>query len=799
MDRQNENGLGFFDGVKEAFKREARRRRSDNALLFRDALIFFLSFIFARCHVVFGAYPLSLALLSVLNGGVWVCSLGAVLGSLSLGKSGLIYAVISLVTLFLRIIVSGGAKEERRLFSESLPLRISAGGISAFLGGVYQMLLEGFSLTSVLFALFGVALTMGFALIFSGIYLGNTTVGEVLFSKRNIFSGKSFQGEKERLDNFVFLASLLCFVYVCGLALREYSFFGINANYLYSGIITLFSAKRFGVGRAMTVGFLSALSGSGIYAVSFALSGLGAGVFFAFGTPYAMVASGALLCIYSYYVGGFSGVASIAPEYALACVAFLPTIRYFAKERGVTVEKAEKRTPERMVNIAALSYKNKGTRASFESVSASIKSLSEVLKNGGKNEGRVSYESYRDAVLCDVREHCLSCPNFESCTELSPAPCAENVPFIAEKLASGERIFADDVSLFPKYCVHKGSLYDKVIKGALALESRAKKNCRMASRSRDYELISRAIDESIKNKDEELCLSTKESAAVVDLLLELGMGDASAKVFGKRCRKVICAGLDNGGKISTSKELKEAIEKKLDGKFSDGDFYKKDDYVLCEFEEIARYGCVMASAGDAKEEENASGDCLVSFKSDDGRLYLLLSDGEGSGEGAREVSSLACDYLSRILKSSVSKGTAISSLNQILRGREEERGATVDLFELDLFTGEAIFCKCGAVASYIKRDDSIFKVRSQSAPIGLMSSVDAESIRVDVKRGDYVILLSDGVLPENEDTTWFFELLSRDKIRDTQECANLILENAKKRNISKDDMTVAVIKIGEVA
>ena len=799
MDRRNENGIGFFDGIRDAFQKEAQRRRSDNALLLRDALIFFLSFIFARCHVIFGVYPLALAFISVLKGGVWVSALGAALGALSLGKSGLIYAVISLVTLFLRIIVSGGTREEKKLFSESLGLRISSGAISALLLGIYQMLLEGFSVTSILFAFFGVALTMGFALIFSGIYLGKISVGEVLFSKRSIFRGKILEGDKEKLDGFVFLASLLSFVYLAGLALTPYSLFGINANYLYAGLLTLFSAKRFGAGRAMTVGFLSALSGSGIYAVSFALAGLGAAVFFAFGTPYAIIASGVALSAYSYYVGGFSGVATIAPEYALASVTFLPMIRYFARERGGECPKREKKTPERMVNVAALSYKNRGMSEGLVSLGDSIKSLSRVLQRGGKNEGVVSYEGYRDAVLCDVREHCLSCENFESCAELSPAPCAENVALIAEKLSQGERIFVEDISLFPKYCIDKEALYDKIIKGALSLESRAKKNCRMSARSRDYELMARVLDECAKNREEELSLSQKQSESVSDLLSELGIGDGSAKVFGKRRRRVICAGLDAGGKISTSGELRAGIEERLSCRMSDGEFYKKDDYVLCEFSESARYECNIASASLAEENENASGDTLVSFKSDDGKFYLLLSDGEGSGTTAREVSSLSCDYLSKMLKSPVSRATAISALNDVLMGRDEEKSATVDLFELDLFTGEAVFCKCGAVASYIKREDSIFKVRSQSAPIGLMSSVDAESIRVDVKHGDYVILLSDGVLPENEDTTWFFELISREKPRDAQEYADLILEKAKKRNVCRDDMTVAIIKIRELS
>jgi stage II sporulation protein E len=317
----------------------------------------------------------------------------------------------------------------------------------------------------------------------------------------------------------------------------------------------------------------------------------------------------------------------------------------------------------------------------------------------------------------------------------------------------------------------------------------------MANRSKDYELLARALDESFKAGDEMLSLNAKQREELEKLLTELGLGDASAKIFGTKKRHIITAGLDAGGKISTSKELRDAIEKKLSAKISAGDFYKKDDFILSEFDELEKFECTLGTSSEIKTGERIGGDSTVSFKDSEGRFYVLLCDGEGSGEEANEVSILTCDYLSRILKSSVSKATAISAINHILKNRDNEKGVTVDLFELDLYTGEGVFYKCGAVSSYIKRSDSIFKVRSQSAPIGLMSSIDAESIRVDVRAGDTVVLVSDGVLSENEDNTWFLEILNREKVGDVKEYADMILNHAKKRNDCADDMSVAVIKI----
>ena len=309
-------------------------------------------------------------------------------------------------------------------------------------------------------------------------------------------------------------------------------------------------------------------------------------------------------------------------------------------------------------------------------------------------------------------------------------------------------------------------------------------------------VLYKVLDENFKLCENELLMNSQESQEIEKLLLEFGIGGPSVKIFGERRRHIVCAGVDAGGKISTSSELKSAIEDKLSIRLSEGEFYKKDKHILFEYDELEKYECNFAFSSSVKCRESVNGDSLVSFKSDDGRFYALLSDGEGSGQEARSISSFACDFLSRIFSTSISKSTAIQALNHILRFRENEKSATIDLFELDLYTGEASFYKCGASSSYIKRDGSIFRVRSQSAPIGLMSTIDAECIRVDVKRGDYIILLSDGVSSDYDDSTWLIELINGERVQDIKEYADLVLKSAKNKTGNIDDLSVAVIKVG---
>ena len=79
-----------------------------------------------------------------------------------------------------------------------------------------------------------------------------------------------------------------------------------------------------------------------------------------------------------------------------------------------------------------------------------------------------------------------------------------------------------------------------------------------------------------------------------------------------------------------------------------------------------------------------------------------------------------------------------------------------------------------------------------------MSSVDAERMRVEIKDGDYVIMVSDGVSSTPEDAPWLIELLAEEPKRNLKEYAEYILSAAVKNSRTGDDMTVVVVKIDDL-
>ena len=76
-----------------------------------------------------------------------------------------------------------------------------------------------------------------------------------------------------------------------------------------------------------------------------------------------------------------------------------------------------------------------------------------------------------------------------------------------------------------------------------------------------------------------------------------------------------------------------------------------------------------------------------------------------------------------------------------------------------------------------------------------MRSVDAEKIKVEVKGGDLVVMLSDGAASSVEDSAWLLTFLTKEDETDLEEYAKRIALLAAKHNAARDDITVSLVRI----
>ena len=197
--------------------------------------------------------------------------------------------------------------------------------------------------------------------------------------------------------------------------------------------------------------------------------------------------------------------------------------------------------------------------------------------------------------------------------------------------------------------------------------------------------------------------------------------------------------------------------------------------------------------------EEVCGDSVVTFKNKDDRFFAFISDGMGTGSAASAVSGISVGFLGNMLRSGRLNEELVEMLNGFLSTRlpknVSECSATLDLFELDLMNGHASVYKCGAAPSYIYRRGRLFKLRSESMPIGILDDVDIKKFELELSRGDIVVMLSDGVTGEGSECPWLFDLLAQNlPNRSLERTAELIVKYATAKG-SSDDITVLLVRV----
>lgn len=217
--------------------------------------------------------------------------------------------------------------------------------------------------------------------------------------------------------------------------------------------------------------------------------------------------------------------------------------------------------------------------------------------------------------------------------------------------------------------------------------------------------------------------------------------------------------------------------------------------VVLSFERAPVIAAEYAYAGEPMENTEANGDTVAFPTADKNLFYALLCDGMGSGMGAATASRLSSLFLEKMLAAGTKKSVILELLNTVLLSQSGENFSTVDLLETDLLTGRCSFVKAGAAPTYIFREGKLYKIFSATPPVGILSSFTAESTRFDVRPGDLIFMLSDGVVQNGEDGAWLAELIALDKTGDPSTLAARILERAAEINTRSDDASAAVIRI----
>lgn len=227
---------------------------------------------------------------------------------------------------------------------------------------------------------------------------------------------------------------------------------------------------------------------------------------------------------------------------------------------------------------------------------------------------------------------------------------------------------------------------------------------------------------------------------------------------------------------------------------------------FCPPEEVlSRSGCILrirerehfcasvCRAVRQKHGESVCGDSSTHFHTPDGRAVVLLSDGMGTGEAAERLSRTALSLISQFVRSGCSVQDSARAVIPVLAARFEDFGfVTLDLLEINLYTGEGRLLKYGAAPTFVTRGSSVRRFFSTAMPAGIDPVLSSpEPILLRLCEGDRVVMMSDGVC-DGTDTDAIARLCRTGT--DAQQLASDILSSSDGARAG-DDRSVLVITL----
>ena len=190
----------------------------------------------------------------------------------------------------------------------------------------------------------------------------------------------------------------------------------------------------------------------------------------------------------------------------------------------------------------------------------------------------------------------------------------------------------------------------------------------------------------------------------------------------------------------------------------------------------------------SRGKEKANGDKCLAFSGPECKYFVLLCDGMGTGLGAAQEGHAAANLLRQMLVSGFPAEHSLRSLNSILALKGSAGAVTVDLAEVHLDTGLAHIYKWGAAPSWLLHRSGAEKIGTATPPPGISGEIRETVEKLSLRRGEALILLSDGVDGE--------EVLRRSNLAPDAppgELAAKILESGC--GDGEDDASVAVIRL----
>lgn len=663
-----------------------------------------------------------------------------------------------------------------RIFGESVLLRMSAAALCALIIALHRIISGGFRYYDWFAALFMILMATAATFLFA-------------LSLERRTQNKWFVGVSEA-------ALLFALVY----ASRTVTLLSFPLSPMAALFFTLFICANRSALQGILAAGVAGLAYDPIQAPAFLLAALAA--LFLKQTkkesPAATLLPVAAMLAWAGYVKGFWILLQLVPASLLAGAAFavVQKTAVLSTPKAETEEGVEEENPHQRQQVESIRYRDSNER--FRGISDAFSSLSEVFYNLSDRFRRPGTLDLR--LLCDrsFDAFCNDCPNKNICWGLEYTATLGAVNDLISQLHTRGRVSGEHVGeQLASRCTRIDGILERINTDCARLTGEMLRNNRTEIVAMDYESAADIINDALEADSGEYLVDADLGKKIAEYLKDANVRAESVTVFGNRMKKILI----RGAEVDEAKVTFETMRSDL-GEMCGSELglpaFEVEGSVSTMTLTAKRKIAVLSAQSNVSADGGVSGDSVNLFSNKKDYFYALISDGMGSGKEAALTSGLCSVFLEKMLRAGNRAATSLRMLNNMIASRAhdstKECSSTVDLLELDLMTGEGAFLKSGAAPSFVIRGKVVRRLQAGTVPIGILNTLDVQKTDFPLRAGDTVVMVSDGILPSDEDCEWLTSYLTTAATYTPEEIVSYICRRSAEGE-THDDCSVVALRI----
>ena len=535
------------------------------------------------------------------------------------------------------------------------------------------------------------------------------------------------------------------------------------------------------------------------FVVALAFSGFIAGLLRRFGKLPVIIAFVAGNIYISYYATGTTQITIVACEVLIASVVLFVMPKFVERKldnlfdlgKGIEAVKNNLLNPTREA------------KEKIGAVSDIFNSLADITVPKSEETEQETTEVIKKYILSYVNNTCFACSNINECIDKENLDTTAE--FLAEKLENGETI---EPEMLKFDCKHSKIIIDNLyeiynnMKITRILKQRELENSEKVSKQ--YKEVSKLLNTIADNIKEGSLVKEESQKKLRDELKFYGYNvyedDFVRDVDSIEYTFVtdILTNIDRQ-KRQIAQLASNILEQNMTIKLILN--ISKTEKSKIKLVSTPKYNIKTEIISEKKVGQSVSGDTYLQMELQDLRKLTVISDGVGSGEDAAKSSSAVINILERLLSGGFNEEKAIEIVNSIVKLKgDDELYSTLDAAIINEKDGECFFIKLGAAPTYLIENGKVITITSTTIPVGLVDNTDYIPICKKLNQGDFIIQVSDGVIPDDIDpnSNYLKNYLST---CDITKSAKVIAQEIKEvlylnnGGVLDDDATIIVNKI----